>query len=165
MTVFEEMFERIEHRLYPRHLYANFKKRFRGGTLIRDLMMGDAKEIYYQGWLQKMNKLKQLDVKAWNWLMRVPTKCWCKHGFSFYPKYDILMNNIDDSFNSTILVAKHKDTLTICEWIRKYLMNRLVTPATKLEKWQNRVMPMPRKRLDKEVFMSGHWLSTWFIAE
>ncbi|KAI5442352.1 hypothetical protein KIW84_011430 [Lathyrus oleraceus] len=123
VTVFEEMFERIEHRLYPRHLYANFKKRFRGGTLIRDLMMGDAKEIYYQGWLQKMNKLKQLDVKAWNWLMGVPTK-----------------------------FAKHKATLTICEWIRKYLMNRLVTPATKLEKWQNRVMPMPRKRLDKEVF-------------
>ena len=47
VAVFEEMFERIEHRLCLRHLYANFKKRFGGGALIRDLMMGAAKSIYY----------------------------------------------------------------------------------------------------------------------
>ena len=48
MFVFEEMFESIEHRLCLRHLYAKFKKNFGGGTLIRDLMMGAAKETYFQ---------------------------------------------------------------------------------------------------------------------
>ncbi|CAI8595433.1 unnamed protein product [Vicia faba] len=46
IAVFKEMFERIEHRLCLRHLYANFKKKFGGGSLIRGLMMGAAKATY-----------------------------------------------------------------------------------------------------------------------
>lgn len=83
MVVFEEMFDMIEHRLCLRHLYANFKKRFGGGTLIRDLIMGSAKTTYYQGWIQNVDELKKVDVKAWTWLMVVPTKCWCTHAFNF----------------------------------------------------------------------------------
>lgn len=82
-AVFEEMFERIEHILCLRHLYANFKKRFGGGTAIRDLMMGAAKATYIQAWEKKMNELRQLDPKAWVWLMGFPTKLWGKHAFKF----------------------------------------------------------------------------------
>ncbi|XP_058758242.1 uncharacterized protein LOC131631465 [Vicia villosa] len=70
VAVFDEMFERIEHRFCLRHLYANFKKKFGGGTLIRDLMMGAAKSTYHQAWMQKMNELKNVDFNAWTWLMR-----------------------------------------------------------------------------------------------
>ncbi|WJX90242.1 hypothetical protein P8452_72159 [Trifolium repens] len=64
VAVFEEMFQRVEHRLCLRHLYANFKKKFGGGTLIRDLMMGAAKATYYQAWEAKMSELKAHDKKA-----------------------------------------------------------------------------------------------------
>jgi hypothetical protein len=104
MQVFAEMFERVEHRLCLRHLYANFKKRFGGGVKIRDLMMGAAKATYYQAWEEKMQELKKIDQKAWEWLMGVPTTAWCKHAFSFYSKCDVLMNNLSESFNSTIHV-------------------------------------------------------------
>lgn len=97
-----------------------------------------------------------MDVKDSNWLMRVPTKCWCKHAFNFYPKCYVLMNNIVKLFNATILVARDKPILTICEWIRKYLMNRLETSAIKLENWKHRVMSMPKYRLNNDAFMSGH---------
>jgi len=50
MSIFDEMFEVVEHRLCLRHLYANFKNFFGGGTTIRDLMMGAAKATYYQAW-------------------------------------------------------------------------------------------------------------------
>jgi hypothetical protein len=155
VAVFEEMFERIEHRLCLRHLYANFKKKFGGGAAIRDLMMGAAKATYVQAWEQKMNELKALDFKAWEWLMRVPPKSWCKHAFSFYSKCDVLMNNLSESFNATILVARDKPILTLCEWIRNYLMNRMATCAHKLENWQHKIMPMPMRRLEKEVYMAG----------
>ena len=128
-----------------------FQKKFGGGALIRDLMMGAAKATYYQGWLTKMNELKDVDPKVWSWLMGVPSKSWCKHAFSFYPKCDVLMNNISESFNATILAARDKPILTMSEWIRKYLMNRCSTSALKLEKWPHKVMPIPRKRLDNEV--------------
>jgi hypothetical protein len=78
MQVYEEMFNRLEHRLCLRHLYANFKEKFGGGTLIRDLMMGAAKATYIQAWQAKMNELMIADPKAWEWLSNVPTKVWCK---------------------------------------------------------------------------------------
>ncbi|XP_058783743.1 uncharacterized protein LOC131658471 [Vicia villosa] len=108
--------------------------------------MGAAKATYYKAWEKKMSELKQLDQKAWEWLMGVPTRGWCKHAFSFYPKCDVLMNNISESFNSTILVARDKPILTMCEWIRNYLMNRMAISVSKLDKWQHNVMPIPRKR-------------------
>jgi hypothetical protein len=112
-----------------------------------------------------MNELKARDVKAWGWLMGVPTKKWCKDVFSFYSKCDVLMNNIFESFNATNLVASDKPILTMCEWIRNYLMNRMATYTSKLEKWQHRIMHMLMKRLDKEVYMSGKWHPTWSIDE
>ncbi|XP_058765869.1 uncharacterized protein LOC131639388 [Vicia villosa] len=161
VSVFEAMFERIEHRLCLRHLYANFKKKFGGGTLIRDLMMGATKATYYHAWEEKMAELKKVDPKACEWLMKVPTKAWCKHAFNIYPKCDVLMNNISESFNATILCARDKPILTTCEWIRSYLMNRISSTVTKLEKLAHRIMPIPRKRLDKDVFMSGQWNPNW----
>ncbi|XP_058741902.1 uncharacterized protein LOC131614317 [Vicia villosa] len=144
VAVFDEMFDRIEHRLCLRHLYANFKKRFGGGTLIRDLIMGAAKATYYQAWVQKMDELKKVDTNAWSWLMAIV-------------RSELVVLRLT--------MARDKPILTMCEWIRKYLMNRLATSATKLEKWQHRVMPIPRKRLDTEVFNSGHWLLTWSMDE
>jgi hypothetical protein len=156
------MFARIEHRLCLRHLYANFKK-FGGGTLIRDLMMGAAKATYYQAWEAKMNELKAINGNAWEWVMGVPTKMWCKHAFSFYPKCDVLMNNLSESFNATILVARDKPILTLCEWIMMYLMNRMSSSVKKLEKWPHKICPMPQRRLHKEVMMARQWQPTWRI--
>lgn len=81
-----------------------------------------------------MNELKQVDLKFWTWLMGATPKCWCKHAFSFYPKCNVLMNNIVESFNETILSSRDKPILTMCEWIRKYLMNRWSTSNIKLDK-------------------------------
>ncbi|KAK2395024.1 hypothetical protein QL285_056790 [Trifolium repens] len=160
VAVFDDMFDRIEHRLCLRHLYANFKKKFGGGAMIRDLMMGAAKATYVQAWEQKMEELKKVDKQAWEWLVKVPTKYWCKHAFNFYSKCDVLMNNLSESFNATILVARDKPILTLCEWIRNYLMNRMMTCVAKLERWEHRMMPMPMKRLEKEIVMAGTWHPT-----
>ncbi|KAI5417400.1 hypothetical protein KIW84_042124 [Lathyrus oleraceus] len=74
IPVFEELFERVEHILYLRHLYVNFKKKFSGGTQIKDLMMAATKATYIQSWDAKMKELKKLNVKAWEWLSGIPTK-------------------------------------------------------------------------------------------
>jgi hypothetical protein len=161
MQVFEEMFERLEHRLCLRHLYANFKKKFGGGTRIRDLMMGAAKATYFQAWEAKMTELKAINPKAWEWLVKNPRDLWCKHAFSFFPKCDVLMNNLSEAFNATILVARDKPILTMCEWIRKYLMNRNATLRQKVLKWDQKICPKPKFRLDKEIELCGNWEPHW----
>jgi len=161
MSVFDELLEVVEHRLCLRHLYANFKKKFGGGAAIRDLMMGAAKATYFQAWEQKMLQLKAIDEGAWDWVMKHDRKLWCKHAFSFYPKCDVLMNNLSEAFNSTILIARDKNIIAMAEWIRTYLMNRISTIRSKIGNWPYRIMPMPRKRFDREIQLSGEWISTW----
>lgn len=44
------------------------------------------------------------------------------------------MNNLSESFNSTILQARDKLILIMSEWIRNYLMNRVSTNLVKHDK-------------------------------
>ena len=155
------MLEGVEQRFCLRHLYSNFKKKFGGGTLLRDLMMGAAKATYIEAWEEKMAQIRTIDEKAHDWLAQVSTNAWCKHAFSFYPRCDVLMNNLSEAFNSTILVARDKPIITMFEWIRVYIMARFAKLKEKLAKYPGNVMPKPRKRLDKEIERSGNWFATW----
>lgn len=137
------------------------KKKFGGGTLIRDLMMGAAKATYFEAWEEKMLQLKEADERAYNWLSAVPTKQWCKHAFPFSSKCDVLMNNLSESFNATILMQRDKPIITMFEWIRTYLMGRFASLREKVRKFREEIMPKPRKRLDREIEMSGNWFATW----
>jgi len=66
--------------------------------------------------------------------MAVDTKLWCKHALSYYSKCDLLMNNLSEAFNATILVAKVKPILTMFEWIRSCLMNMMYSLRVKLDR-------------------------------
>ena len=124
--------------------------------MLRDMMMGVAKATYEHLWKNKMQQIKDINEAAYQWLYNLERKTWCKYAFSHYPKCDILMNNLSESFNSTILVARDKHIITMCEWIRMYLMNRFVTLGDKLKNYKGEVMPKPLKRLDWEVEKSGN---------
>ncbi|WVZ07385.1 hypothetical protein V8G54_020731 [Vigna mungo] len=156
MTVFDELMDGVEHRLCLRHLYNNFKK---------DLMMGAAKATYEKEWEKKTGELKAINIDAYNWLIGIPTKTWCKHAFSTYCRCDVLINNLTESFNSTILLARDKPIITMMEWIRTYIMKRFATLREKAMTYVGVVMPRPRKRLDKEIEKSGNWIPTWAGVE
>ncbi|WVZ06649.1 hypothetical protein V8G54_019995 [Vigna mungo] len=165
MTIFDELMDGVEHRLCLRHLYNNFKKRFGRGVLIRDMMMGAAKATYEKEWEKKMGELKAINIEAYNWLLGIPTKTWCKHAFSTYCRCDVLINNLTESFNSTILLARDKPIITMMKWIRTYIMKRFATLREKAMTYPGVVMSRPRKRLDKEIEKSGNWIPTWAGAE
>jgi len=161
MQVFDELLHGVEHRFCLRHLYSNYKKRFGGGIVIRNLMMAAAKAIYYQGWEASMEELKKVNEEAAEWLHAIPRKSWCKHAFSAYSRCDVLMNNLSESFNNTILLARDKPIITMMELIRTYLMSRFAHLREKLTAFTGVVMPKPNKRLDREIEKSGNWFVVW----
>ncbi|KAK7257044.1 hypothetical protein RIF29_30729 [Crotalaria pallida] len=65
VEVFQELLDGVEHRFCLRHLYNNVKKRFGGGTEIRNLMMGAAKATYEQAWRDQMDELRQVSEASW----------------------------------------------------------------------------------------------------
>ena len=92
-----------------------------------------AKATFKEVWEDKMLQLKEIKQDAYEWLMKtVDTNAWYKHAFSYYPKCDLLMNNLSEAFNSTILVAWEKSIITLFDWIWSYLMAWFVTENVKL---------------------------------
>ncbi|KAI5397557.1 hypothetical protein KIW84_063394 [Lathyrus oleraceus] len=76
---------------------------------------------------------------------------------------ELLMEDIGQERSYVFISHQQKEQayFNTCKWIRKYLMNRLTTSATKLDKWKHRVVPIPRKRLDNaEQFQVTHTFNT-----
>ena len=93
-----------------------------------------------------MGELRNINPGAYNWLVAIPRSSWCKHALSIYPRCDVLMNNLSESFNSTILLARDKPIISIMEWIRSYTMSRFATLREKLNAYSSNVMPKPKKK-------------------
>ncbi|XP_057453442.1 uncharacterized protein LOC130745284 [Lotus japonicus] len=159
MEVFkEELLQGCDHRLCVRHLYANLKKKFGGGVLLRNLMMAAAKATYEEAWREKMDLIKQQNALAYEWLMDKAKSSWCRHAFSIYPRCDVVMNNLSESFNAAILMARDKPILTMMEWIRTYVMGRFPIMMEKLSKHSGQIMLRPLKRMKFEAAKCKNWI-------
>ena len=121
-------------------------------------MMAATEATYEEAWEDKMALIKEVSEEAYDWFMTtIPKNAWCKHAFSHYPKCDLLLNNLSESFNSTILVDRDKPIITLFEWIRPYIMASFVTQKAKLERYKSEIMPKPMKRLNWEIDQSRNW--------
>ncbi|XP_028771738.1 uncharacterized protein LOC114728961 [Neltuma alba] len=163
VQAFGELLEGVEHRYCVRHLYANIKSRYGGGTVIRDLVIRAAKATYPPAWKELMKQLHNVSKEAHDHLMIFPPSCWTKSHFSEYSTCDMIMNNISESFNSRLLEARELPIVGLLDWIRIYWMNRFAENRIKAAKYQGKgiVCPRPRKRLDKEVEESRKWMPRW----
>jgi len=119
--------------------------------------MAAAKCTYFEAWEEKMAQIKAEKQKAYEWLMNIPTNKWCKHAFPFYSRCDVLMNNMSESFNATIILQRGKPIITMFEWIRTYLMARFATLREKVEDYKGEIMSKPLRRLDREIEKSSNW--------
>lgn len=151
MQFFEEEYHGYEHRFCLRHLYSNFKKKFEGGTLFKDLMMVATKTTHYEAREAKMMQIKEVSLDAFEWLKVVSNHKWCKCAFPFYSMCGVLMNNLSESFNVAILLHKDKPIITIFEWMRNYLIGRFSTLREKVEKYNGEIMSKSLRRLDREI--------------
>ena len=88
-------------------------------------MWAAARETTKLGFEAKMEMMRKVDVNAYGHLMGIDCAHWSRHAFSTWPKCDMLLNNLCESFNSKIIDARDKSILTMCEMIRRYLMKSI----------------------------------------
>ena len=72
-----------------------------------------------------MEELKEENEKAYNWLTAIDKDKWARSAFSSRSKCDLVVNNVSESFNKYIRLAREKPVITMLETIRKQLMRRL----------------------------------------
>ncbi|GMY09077.1 hypothetical protein FCV25MIE_04316 [Fagus crenata] len=142
----EEVIPEAPTRFCLRHLYANFKNKFKGKAL-KDLMWAAAKETTEVGFNAKMDQIKVLNKDAYGHLKGIEAEHWSKHKFSQIPKCDMQLNNLCEVFNSKIVEARDKPILTMCEMIRKYLMTRIVKNGEQMANYRGPICPRAQDKL------------------
>ena len=58
-------------------------------------------------------------------LLTYPPKFWCKAFFRTNIKCDVCHNNLSETFNGTLVQARHKPIITILEDIKVAMMTRI----------------------------------------
>lgn len=71
--------------------------------------------------------------------------------FLFFSKCDVLMNNLSESFNATVLLQMDKPIITMFEWIRNYLMGIFEILIETVDDYKGKIMTKPLRRLDREI--------------
>ncbi|XP_017413021.1 uncharacterized protein LOC108324591 [Vigna angularis] len=145
-----------EHSFYMRHLYANFKKKFRGHTL-KNVMWKAATSTYPQAWEREMLNIKDVNVEAYKYLIAIPPRS----KFTGRALCDTLVNSMSEAFNSVIVDARGNPIITMLEEIRVYLMKKWATNIIKMCNMNFHICPKIRKRLTKESNLSKNWISSW----
>ncbi|KAK8954634.1 hypothetical protein KSP39_PZI002501 [Platanthera zijinensis] len=143
----EELLPNAEHRFCLRHMYNNFKQKFRGIQL-KDLLWRAASATRIVDFNYEMEKLKACDKNAYDWVKERHERHWAKSHFSTWCKCDMLLNNYCEAFNKVILRARDKPIITMLEMIRVILMKRLHTQRDKMDKFNGEVCPTIQKILE-----------------
>ena len=157
VETFKDLMPNAEHRFYVKHLHANFKDFPR--NVLKDEMWSATRATTKNSFDFHMDELKKLDVKAYEWLVKLDVRTWSRHAFNPRSKSDTLVNNIAESFNAWILEARDKPMLTMMEIIRVMLMQRLQTKRDHMRRYEGRVCPRIYKKLERIKSEVGHCIS------
>ncbi|GKD85163.1 hypothetical protein Tco_1356317, partial [Tanacetum coccineum] len=76
----KELLPHVEHRLCARHIYANLKKKW-NGLHHKSLLWGAASSTLEVKFKHKMELIKNSDPLAFDWLMEMDPKTWCRADF------------------------------------------------------------------------------------
>nr|GMD14479.1 Zinc knuckle family protein [Ipomoea batatas] len=108
---------------------------------------------------KQLDELKELNAKAADWLAARDAKHYCRAFFSTFPKTDMLLNNLCESWNSSILNFRDKPILTLCERLRIYLMTRMQKNRERLKSHSMKICPKICKLIEQEKERASRFIT------
>ena len=72
-----------------------------------------------------MEKSKSHNVEVSEYVANIDSKQWSQAYFSDYSKSDILLNNLCEFFNATVVNARDKPIITLLEMVRCYIIKMI----------------------------------------
>ncbi|GKB07120.1 mutator type transposase [Tanacetum coccineum] len=141
------VFPSAEHRYCVRHIHENMKSQFKGGVY-KEMLWNAAKATSEGEFKKKMGELKSFNSDAYDWLMKIPLEQWSRAHFSGRAKCDLLINNICEVFNRQLVDGRDQPIITCLEYIREYLMKRIVVVQKVIAKTVGPLTPSVTKMFD-----------------
>ncbi|KAL0425385.1 UNVERIFIED_CONTAM: hypothetical protein Sradi_1073300 [Sesamum radiatum] len=142
------------------HLYNNFKLAHKGLGL-KMMLWKAAKATRVVDFEKIMNELRGKDLEAFKWLAKRPAAQWSRSYFRCNAKCDILLNNMCESFNATIVEARSRPIVDMLETIRMMLMKRVYVKRDQIKKHKGKLTPNIQKLIEElKKKKHGKWQLT-----
>ncbi|CAN1163652.1 hypothetical protein LINPERPRIM_LOCUS32744 [Linum perenne] len=130
-----ELFPDSDHRLCARHIYNNWRKKFKnpGWQKIFWLCAKSSTEALF---IRNKEELSKENVAAAEAMTNIDPKHWSRAYFPTTVKCDSVDNSMSESFNSLILEARHKPIFSMLEDIRTMCMEQIAVKRDLAIKWK-----------------------------
>jgi hypothetical protein len=151
----QKVFPDAEYRFCVRHMIQNFQRAGHRGETLKNDVWAIARSTHIPKWQRSMEKLKADSPTAFAWIEELVPNTWVKAFFSEFVKCDMLLNNHSEVFNSYILEAREMPFLSMLETIFYKILQRTESKQREAKKWQGRICPKIKKKLDKFVEWSN----------
>ncbi|KAI3809479.1 hypothetical protein L1987_25455 [Smallanthus sonchifolius] len=142
-----KVFPCAEHRYCLRHIHENMKHHFRGKAY-KDMLWKLATSTTVSDFEILMDELKRFNSEAQLWLSKIPPKHWSRSHFSSMAHSDVLLNNMCEVMNAKILDGRDKPIITVLEFIREYLMRRIVNVLRVIDRSDGLLTPTATKMFE-----------------
>ncbi|CAI8591544.1 unnamed protein product [Vicia faba] len=135
-------------------------KAWRAKAMAEEIIEGDAKEQYNMLWRYAAELRKHCAGNTVKLNTERPHPTLPLRFGRFYFCFDGCKKGFTKGCRPFIGTNKRDLLVSLRKCISK-LNTGIANSVVKLDKWKHNVMPNPRKRLDKETYLSGEWLPTW----
>ncbi|XP_076936363.1 uncharacterized protein LOC143603465 [Bidens hawaiensis] len=156
----DKLFPSAEHRFCVRHIEDNLRSLFKG-KLLRDALWKLARCTSPTQYEREMNNLKNLNKRCHLWVSKIPPETWSRSHFSGRAMFDVLTNNMCECFNSKLVDGRDKPIITLLEYIREYVMRKIVTVLKVIDRSSGLLTPYATQIMEpvkKEASRySVHW--------
>ncbi|KAI3704867.1 hypothetical protein L1987_75096 [Smallanthus sonchifolius] len=155
-----KVFPSAEHRYCLRHIHENMKQKWRGQKF-KNMLWSCASATTTQWFDKCMKAVLTEDKDLHDWLKEIPPRHWSRSHFCGRSKCDVLLNNLCEVFNRQLVDGRDKPIITCLEFIREYLMKRIVLVHKMISKCQGPLTPTATKIFEKVKSDASEYTVIW----
>ncbi|CAI9279938.1 unnamed protein product [Lactuca saligna] len=147
LNAIADLFPCAENRYCVRHIRDNMRKQWRGKPF-EDLLWTCATATHVQQFNKGMEELKKLNKDCYEWLKKIPPQHWSRSHFTGRAHSDVILNNLCETFNGKLNEGRDKPIITCLEFIREYLMKKIVNVEKAIGKCTGPLTPTAMQTLE-----------------
>ncbi|XP_071728301.1 uncharacterized protein [Rutidosis leptorrhynchoides] len=140
----DRLYPCAEHRYCVKHLHGNMKSKW-SGDAYKNHLWKCATSTTVPEFEKNMLALKGFSEPCWIWLNKIAPKHWSKSHFTGRAHSDVLLSNMCEVLNRWLVDARDKPIITCFEFVREYLMKRVVNVINRMSKCQGALTPSATK--------------------
>ncbi|XP_076896644.1 uncharacterized protein LOC143549672 [Bidens hawaiensis] len=161
LQAIQTLFPCAEHRNYLRHIHDNMKLAGYRGVLYKNMLYNCATKTTKPKFLTAMNELKEFNKDAHLWLSKIAPESWTRSNYSGRVVSDVMINNMCEVYNGKIVEGRDRPIISALEYVRKYLMRRIVTVLGIIDKWDGLLIPRATELFATIQNQANHYHVQW----